>query len=105
MRSIIHQLLVANPEIASLVESDVDKAGEMLMENVSQLGSIFKKAAETGFAGRVVCALDALDECEPGELDTLIRWLGLFSPPYGRRYLERQVRCHFPGTTAHPRQV
>jgi uncharacterized protein (DUF1330 family) len=74
LRTILHQLLLGYPAIVAQIERDVNQAGGRLME-FNKLGEIFKKATLTGLPGQVICVLDALDECDPSDLDLLIEWI------------------------------
>jgi hypothetical protein len=75
IRALIHQLLDKNAEIVGVIESDVNKADKHLEGNRGQLGAILKKAAESRFAGRVICVVDGLDECGRSELEWFVDWL------------------------------
>jgi len=75
VRSLLHQILLGYPSIVGHIETDVDREGAPLMEEFEKLGAVFWKAAQTKPAGQVICVLDALDECDPEDLESLLKWL------------------------------
>ncbi|KAF5487486.1 Vegetative incompatibility protein HET-E-1 [Colletotrichum siamense] len=72
-KAILHGFLKSNPEMVDTCMEELP----IISDNVSNtdLWSAFDKLSRAQGAGRIICVLDALDECDPTERDGLINSL------------------------------
>lgn len=68
----LHQLLLDDNPLTSKLQSAIRQAGAKLTESTSSLWKLFSEACQY-LPGRIICVLDALDECDPEKCSELIR--------------------------------
>ena len=69
--TILHQLLAARPQLIRHALPSYREIGAALSQTFPKLWSIFSAAVADPSAGDVICVLDALDECNEQEQQTL----------------------------------
>lgn len=67
----LHQLLLDDNHLVSKLQSAIRQAGAKLTERTSDLWKLFSEACQY-LPGRIICVLDALDECDPEKCSELI---------------------------------
>ncbi|KAF2669730.1 hypothetical protein BT63DRAFT_425404 [Microthyrium microscopicum] len=75
LRILLNQLLANSIDLVAHVESEIRKEGKALMDDFYKLKKIFELAIKAGKTTSVICVLDALDECDPADLKTLLDWI------------------------------
>ncbi|CAI0652417.1 unnamed protein product, partial [Colletotrichum noveboracense] len=70
-KAILHGFLKSNPGMIDVCMDDMPKINDH--NSNMKLWSVFDKLSRAQGAGRIICVLDALDECDPTERDGLIR--------------------------------
>ncbi|KAH8882376.1 hypothetical protein GQ53DRAFT_614442, partial [Thozetella sp. PMI_491] len=71
--ALLHSILSSNSNLVDACEDMVARAGADLYSNSLELWGIFERVVQVGSqTQQMVCVLDALDECDPGELRTLL---------------------------------
>ncbi|KAH7009817.1 hypothetical protein EDB80DRAFT_572113, partial [Ilyonectria destructans] len=77
--AMLHRLFDEQSERAGICQDQILKYGDKLFTDPELLWDVFKEAAgcdighRAGLKNRVICVLDALDECDPSELRTLLK--------------------------------
>lgn len=74
LSALLHQLF-KNTSLIKHALDDYKRHGKELRNRFSELWQLLIKAAEDSKAGKIICVLDALDECEDNARDQLIRKL------------------------------
>ncbi|KAJ0108404.1 hypothetical protein J7T55_005381 [Diaporthe amygdali] len=70
--AVLHQMLLDDHTLVSKVEDRIKQAGEKVTEHTSILWKLFSQACER-CSESIICVLDAIDECDPGDSPELIR--------------------------------
>ncbi|VUC35658.1 unnamed protein product [Clonostachys rosea] len=73
LSSLLHRILYENHKVAECLQGDIKKAipdGSQTW-NLSGLREIFNKVCQLSQRPRIICVVDALDECDPQELRSL----------------------------------
>ncbi|KAI4122622.1 MAG: hypothetical protein LQ338_005716, partial [Usnochroma carphineum] len=73
--TILHQLFVSQTQLIQHALPSYREIGRALSDTFPKLWSIFVAAATDPLAGDVICVLDALDECDEHEGETLVEAL------------------------------
>ncbi|MCJ1424372.1 hypothetical protein MMC29_002260 [Sticta canariensis] len=73
--AILHQLFVQKPELLKHAMSAYEKSGAEFRTMFQELWDILMKCASDSNIGKIICVLDALDECEKPARDDLITQL------------------------------
>ena len=76
--AILHQLFVQKPALLTYALTEFRNHGEHIRNMFSILWSILEKAVSCPEAGRIICVLDALDECSGLVREDLIARLSRF---------------------------
>lgn len=77
--AILHRLFQHKRFLIDSVEKEVLEAGSTLTRNASLLWEILLKVCSSSQAGEVICVFDALDECDPKELQDFVAKLKRFA--------------------------
>ncbi|KAF3016531.1 hypothetical protein E8E14_011820 [Neopestalotiopsis sp. 37M] len=70
--ALLHQIFQQNRRAIVNVEDQITTAGEKITKDASILWKLLTQATANAHSKEVVCILDALDECEPQGLQTLV---------------------------------
>ncbi|KAL9609828.1 MAG: hypothetical protein Q9167_005433 [Letrouitia subvulpina] len=76
--ALIHQLFSGQPGLIRYALPSWEKAGEKVLRDVDELWRILLGACEGVKAGKIICVLDALDECRDNDRKRLIAMLTAF---------------------------
>ena len=76
--ALLHQLFVQKPWLLKYAMVDFQHYGQNLTSQFSTLWDILETSARDPEAGKIVCVLDALDECCTASREELIQHMGRF---------------------------
>lgn len=84
--ALIHQLLSRHHDLIRHASTAFEEHGESLVDSFQLLWGILRVAAADDSAGNVVLVIDALDECDPADLETFVSLLrDLIGTDQGRK--------------------
>ncbi|RDW57837.1 hypothetical protein BP5796_12638 [Coleophoma crateriformis] len=95
LRSILHQLFMQKPELIEFAKSDYKTKGESLFSTLTSLWETLERCATSLKIGKIICVVDALDECLETDRYLLIRLLRELDAPERRtkKNLKVVVTC------------
>ncbi|RDW58642.1 hypothetical protein BP6252_13118 [Coleophoma cylindrospora] len=95
LRSILHQLFMQRPELIEFAKSDYKTKGETLFSSLTSLWGILQSCATSLKIGKIICVIDALDECLESDRYLLIKLLRELDAPQRRtkKSLKVVVTC------------
>ncbi|KAJ5160773.1 uncharacterized protein N7482_007777 [Penicillium canariense] len=76
--SILHQLFIQQPSLLQHALPSWEKNGEKIRQDIEELWQIFLTASLAGGSCKIICILDALDECREVDQHRLIEKLSHF---------------------------
>ncbi|KAF6823878.1 ankyrin repeat-containing protein [Colletotrichum musicola] len=77
--ALLHQSFLSKPLLAEACEAMIKSQGEKVSSDVTGLCKVFTEATNQEKSSQLIFVLDALDECDPADFPTLIRFLRGFS--------------------------
>jgi hypothetical protein len=90
LRALLHQLFKQRPGLLKHAMTEFGDHGDKISGMFGSMWGILMKATADPDAGRVICVLDALDECEESARHVLIQELGGFHR--ARRGMKAQLK-------------
>jgi hypothetical protein len=78
LSALSHQLFSQKPRLVEHAMSDYGKNGKQLAQSFQLLWKIFTTAASDPLSGKIICVLDALDECTDSGRNQIIDTLSTF---------------------------
>ncbi|KAF6820888.1 ankyrin repeat-containing protein [Colletotrichum plurivorum] len=98
LSALLHQLFISNHFLAEACEGTINSQGAMVSSDVTGLWKVFTEATKQDTAHQIICVLDALDECDPADFPTLVRFLRGYSS-IQKAFGDAKPRVKFLATT------
>ncbi|KAL2067296.1 hypothetical protein VTL71DRAFT_1720 [Oculimacula yallundae] len=89
---LLHQIATQNISLRKHIVQSYKENGDVMFESMEVLWSTLLSISQDPHAGEIICILDALDECQEDDLDSLLRTLCQF---YEISYANSHARLKF----------
>lgn len=97
--SLLHGLFYEHGVVADDLEGSTEAQGRNLVSDPTSLASLFQGAASHRKTCKIICVVDALDECNPEQLHILVKLLRRLLPLHDELKPDRQRSVKFLLTT------